>query len=248
MNSRHITFITTIFWPRARLEQVGAPARRAGREVERPQQALVLGDVGDDVALVPDMVAGGDAVDAGIVQLGADLGGDAEARGGVLAVDDDEIEAELAGAAAGCSSITASRPDRPTMSPQNRTFMAQTKAQARLSVNNQSSRWSFGPCGTSGTSCALKPTPIARDVFLARKRLERAVVEAAAIAQPPALLVDRPAAARSARRARRTSRLGDGCSVPNTPCLERIARPPGAEDQRLLLGRPRPAARAGSPG
>src|SRR4051812_9877746 len=41
------------------------------------------------------MIAGGDAVDAGIVQLGTDLGGDAEARGRVLAVDDHEIEPEF---------------------------------------------------------------------------------------------------------------------------------------------------------
>ena len=42
------------------------------------------------------MVAGGDAVDAGLVQLGADLGGDAEACRRVLAVDRNEIESELA--------------------------------------------------------------------------------------------------------------------------------------------------------
>ena len=42
------------------------------------------------------MVAGGDAVDAGIVQLAADLGGDAEACRRVLAVDHHEIESELA--------------------------------------------------------------------------------------------------------------------------------------------------------
>ena len=35
------------------------------------------------------------------------------------------------------------------MSPQNKNFMAQTKAQARRSVNNQSSRSSSGPCGTA---------------------------------------------------------------------------------------------------
>ena len=82
--------------PTRRLEQVGAPARRAGGKVDRPQQPLVLGDVGNDLALVPGMVAGGDAVDTGLVELGADLGGDAEARRRVLAVHDHEVEAELA--------------------------------------------------------------------------------------------------------------------------------------------------------
>src|SRR5262249_49825854 len=46
--------------------------------------------------LVPDMVAGGDHVGAGGVELGAQLLGDAEAAGGVLAIDHDEIERQLA--------------------------------------------------------------------------------------------------------------------------------------------------------
>ena len=41
--------------------------------------------------LVPDVIAGGNHVDAGIEELVADLRGDAEAAGSVLAVDDDEI-------------------------------------------------------------------------------------------------------------------------------------------------------------
>ena len=53
-------------------------------------------DEADGLALVPDMVAGADDVDAGGVELVADLLGDAEAGGGVLAVHDDEIEPELA--------------------------------------------------------------------------------------------------------------------------------------------------------
>ena len=132
------------------------------------------------------------------------------------------------------------------MSPQNRTFMPQTKAQARWSVNNQSSRWSSGPCGTSGTTCALKPTPTAVTFCVARKPLERAVVEAAAIAQAPALLV--------AGEQRHEQRIGLDDLAPGRRMkraeharLERIARPPGAKDQRLPLARPRRAARAGSP-
>ena len=66
--------------------------RRAGREVQRPQQPRVAVDIADDLAPVPDVVAGGDDVDAAVIELGADLVGDAEAVRGVLAVDDDEIE------------------------------------------------------------------------------------------------------------------------------------------------------------
>ena len=92
MKRRHMTLMTRILWPRPGGEEIGAPAWRAGREIQRPQQPLVLCDIGNDLALVPGMVAGGDTVDAGGVQLGADLSGDAEARSGVLAIDHDEIE------------------------------------------------------------------------------------------------------------------------------------------------------------
>src|SRR5262249_42868665 len=64
--------------------------------VDRPQQARMTIDEGDGLALVPDMVAGADDVDTGGVELVADLLGDAEPSGGVLAVDDDEVEPELA--------------------------------------------------------------------------------------------------------------------------------------------------------
>src|SRR3546814_4040932 len=49
-------------------------------------------DVGYDLALVPAVVAQLDRVRTGLVKLRADLVGDAEAVGGVLAVHDDEIE------------------------------------------------------------------------------------------------------------------------------------------------------------
>ena len=123
-----------------RLEQVGAPARRAGRKVDRPQQALVLRDIGDDLALVPDVVAGGDAVDARLVQLGADLGGDAEARGGVLAVDHHEIEAELLAQPRHFFDHRVAAGHARRCRHKTKPSCAQTKAQARLSVNSQSSR------------------------------------------------------------------------------------------------------------
>ena len=91
-----MTLITTTFWPRAVWKRLAPQPGVPGGKLIGLQQALVLGDVGDDLALVPDVVAGGDAVDAGLVQLGADLGGDAEARRRVLAVDRHEIETEFA--------------------------------------------------------------------------------------------------------------------------------------------------------
>ena len=66
------------------------------RIVDRPQEARIAGDVGHDLAPVPHMVAGGDDIDAGGVELGADLVGDAEAVRRVLAIRHDEVERELA--------------------------------------------------------------------------------------------------------------------------------------------------------
>ena len=81
--------------PVGQREDAMALARRARREVDRSQQAGIAVDVGDDLAFVPDMVAGGDDIDPGGIELGADLVGDAEAMRRVLAIDDDEIEREL---------------------------------------------------------------------------------------------------------------------------------------------------------
>ena len=72
------------------------PSGRARRVVDRAQQPRVAVDVADDLALVPDMVAGGDDVDAGRVELCADFVGQAEAVRGVLGVDDDEVERKVA--------------------------------------------------------------------------------------------------------------------------------------------------------
>ena len=65
-------------------------------QAELTKQAGITGDIGDDLAAVPDMVSGGDDIDAGGIEFAADLVCDAEAGGGVLAIDDDEIEGQLA--------------------------------------------------------------------------------------------------------------------------------------------------------
>ena len=49
------------------------------------------GHVFEDLALVPDVVAGGDDMGAEVEELFCDGGGDAEAAGGVFSVDDQEI-------------------------------------------------------------------------------------------------------------------------------------------------------------
>ena len=84
------------------LDQVGAAPGRAGRIVRRPQQPGLALDEDERLALVPGMVAERDRVGAGGEDLVADRLRDAEAAGGVLAVDDDAVEAPaLAQAPAG---------------------------------------------------------------------------------------------------------------------------------------------------
>ncbi len=72
-----------------------AAARRAGGEIGRPQETVLARGEVQRLALVPDMVAGGDHVGAGLERGAEDVVGDAEAAGRVLAVDDDEIEPEI---------------------------------------------------------------------------------------------------------------------------------------------------------
>jgi hypothetical protein len=50
------------------------------------------GHVFEDLALVPDVVAGSDDVGAEFEELFCDGGGDAEAAGGVFSVDDEEVD------------------------------------------------------------------------------------------------------------------------------------------------------------
>jgi hypothetical protein len=78
--------------PALQRELNAAAAGRAGRQVERADQAVIALAVADHLALVEDMVAGGDQIGAGGVEVLAEAGGDAEPAGGILAVDHDRIE------------------------------------------------------------------------------------------------------------------------------------------------------------
>src|SRR5687767_12322676 len=80
---------------RTELHRDVADARRAGRKVGRAQQQVLLGDVLDDLLLVPDVVAGREHVSALIQHLLGHRRRDAEAAGGVLAVDHAEVDGVL---------------------------------------------------------------------------------------------------------------------------------------------------------
>ena len=70
-------------------------ARRVRREVRRPEHAIRAGEVRREARLAPGPVPERDHVGAAREQLVRELRGDAAARGGVLAVDDAEVGAEL---------------------------------------------------------------------------------------------------------------------------------------------------------
>ncbi len=81
------------------LALVDAEARGADGIVGGAQDAAAAnvgvggdGHVLEDLALVPDVIAGGDDVGAEVEELFRDGGGDAEASGGVLSVDDEEVD------------------------------------------------------------------------------------------------------------------------------------------------------------
>ena len=66
------------------------------REVQRPDAVLERVDLFEKAPLVPDVVSVRDDVRASVVDLARDLAGQARATGGVLAVDDDEVDAAFA--------------------------------------------------------------------------------------------------------------------------------------------------------
>ncbi len=74
-------------------EDVGAATRRSVRIIRWPDEALLALGENQRFLLVPGVVAGGNAIGAGLEEIVKYFFGNAQATGGVFAVDDDEIEA-----------------------------------------------------------------------------------------------------------------------------------------------------------
>ncbi len=66
-------------------------ARCAGRKIERAKQTRFRGEIGDDFALVPGVIAQGDDVRPGAHEVDREARGNAVAARRVLAVDDEEV-------------------------------------------------------------------------------------------------------------------------------------------------------------
>src|SRR6266436_839965 len=100
---------------------VPAGPGRALREIGGPQDTGIAIDVRNDLALIPDVIARRQDVDATIVELAAKAFGQAETARRVLCVYHHKVDVELP-PQVGHMFLTASRPDRPMTSPQNRIF------------------------------------------------------------------------------------------------------------------------------
>ena len=173
------------------LAQGRAAARRAGGIVERPDEARRALDEDQRLLLVPGMIAERDGVGAGVDQFAVDRLGDAEAAGGVLAIDHDEIElpvADEAGQALGDDGPPAAADD--IADEENAHAQLPRKSITSRSVSTRSSRASRGVAGTAATSWAAKASPTAIIGLRARSCAMRQIVIAGAIADAVAGAVE----------------------------------------------------------
>jgi len=83
-------------WPFLASNQRRAAAGRAERKIRRPHQSGRALDEHQRLALIPGVIAERDGVGAGVEQFLIDRFRDAESAGRILAIDDDEIEPEVA--------------------------------------------------------------------------------------------------------------------------------------------------------
>ena len=116
------------------------------------------------------MVPAGDGVGAGVDDLLVDLLGDAEAAGGVLAVDGDEIELPVADQVRQPleHGIAPAAPDNVADEEDTHAPYVIRKSITPCSVSTRSRRASRGVVGTSSISWAAKAMPAATIFFLAR--------------------------------------------------------------------------------
>ena len=78
------------------VDQRRAAARRMARKIQRADQARRALDEDQRLLLIPGVIAERDRIGAGVEQVLIDRLGDAEPAGGILAIDDDEIERPVA--------------------------------------------------------------------------------------------------------------------------------------------------------
>ena len=133
-----------------RLVKPDAAAGRARGIVAGPQQAVLVVDEGEDLLPVPGVIPGRDRVHAGIEELVADIAGDPETAGRVLAVGDHEVEAQLLPQG---GNVLAH--DLPPRAAHHVAYEQEFHGNvlAETSVTTQSRRSSVSSRGTASTSC-----------------------------------------------------------------------------------------------
>ena len=174
--------------PAARLIDARARTRRILGEIERAQDARLLRDELQHVALVEGVIAQGQAIGTGIEQFLGMASRQARASGRILAVDHDEIEAPVG---AECGQMLGDRgaPCPPHhVAKKKDTHGLGLGAGARrgkrenahhcwvagritpVSVTMASRAISVGSRGKGGNSCAAKAKPMARTGLEAARR------------------------------------------------------------------------------
>ena len=160
-----------------------AAARRAGGIVDRADQPRRAFDEHQGLALVPGVIAERDRIGAGVEQLLIDRLGDAEAAGGVLAVDHDEIELPVGDQArqAFGDDMASAAPDD-IADEKNTHAYALRQSMISRSVSTRSSRASRSVAGTCGDFLRRKGNADGGDGFHPAQPVDGHVVIARAIA------------------------------------------------------------------
>ena len=129
-------------------------AGRALSHVQRAQQAWFLCDVINDLTLVPDMIAGGQHIDASREQRIANLRRHAEPASCVLAIDYQKIQFQLiAQPRRGIDNRIASAATHNVTKKQNPHHPVSTR-RSPAGVSAPSSFMSWGPVGTRSVCCS----------------------------------------------------------------------------------------------
>ena len=138
---------------------IGPAPRGPGQAgiVQGPQQPGLPLDIGERLPLVPAVVAQRQAVRPRVEQVLGGLLGDAEARGGVLRIDADEVEgqAPLQPGQVGGERVPSGLADHVAekCQPHGRPYASEEAALYPSSVRTPSSRWSWGPMGRAAQAC-----------------------------------------------------------------------------------------------
>ena len=123
MNTRPCRFRTAASSPDRVFKMARPRPGLSGGIIGRPQDPRIFGKVRHDLFLVPDVIAGGEHIDAPIEEFIRNFRRHAKPGRGILAVQDREIDCVILPAGISGGAWTMVRPAFPTVSPIKRIFM-----------------------------------------------------------------------------------------------------------------------------